>query len=65
MDESEKQSNLEIKELSLIDVSFEDDCLINSSFTSPLHHPSSGFLLNLLWFGVAVCETGEIPSFFS
>ncbi|XP_031271172.1 uncharacterized protein LOC116129592 [Pistacia vera] len=41
MDESEKQSDLEIQELSLIDVSFEDDCLINSAFTSPLHHPFS------------------------
>ncbi|KAJ0028425.1 hypothetical protein Pint_35574 [Pistacia integerrima] len=44
MDESEKQSDLEIQELSLIDVSFEDDCLINSAFTSPLHHPFSGMI---------------------
>ncbi|KAJ0088157.1 hypothetical protein Patl1_32039 [Pistacia atlantica] len=44
MDESEKQSDLEIQELSLIDVSFEDDCLINSVFTSPLHHPFSGII---------------------
>ncbi|KAL5742871.1 hypothetical protein ACOSP7_029603 [Xanthoceras sorbifolium] len=42
MDESEKHTDFEMQGLmSLIDVSFEDDCLINSSFVSPLNHPFS------------------------
>lgn len=66
MDEAEKQSGLEIRQLrplSLIDVSSEDDCLIDSAFFSPPHHPFSGSLLNLLWFGLAFYEFGEILCF--
>lgn len=40
MDESVEQSNLQIRELNLIDVSFEDDSLIN--FAGPLEPSFSG-----------------------
>ncbi|KAK6290337.1 hypothetical protein POUND7_001878 [Theobroma cacao] len=42
MGDSEKQSDFDIKGLSLIDVSSEDDCLINSPLCDPINPQSSG-----------------------
>ncbi|GLT79315.1 hypothetical protein SLA2020_508070 [Shorea laevis] len=41
MDEPEKQNDLDVKRLSLIDVSREDDCLFNSPIIDPLNPKSS------------------------
>ncbi|GKV05689.1 hypothetical protein SLEP1_g17672 [Rubroshorea leprosula] len=40
MDEPEKQNDLEVKRLSLIDVSREDDCLFNSPIIDPINPKS-------------------------
>ncbi|XP_021290077.1 mucin-19-like isoform X2 [Herrania umbratica] len=42
MGDSEKQGDFDIKGLSLIDVSSEDDCLINSPLCEPINPQSSG-----------------------